>query len=95
MSEIVDVDNNHLNIHYDGWTPRWDVVSTNNLTLIIKVVQERFRLNSSFQKIFEALHRLTDNSITDNGFQYGHSLSSKICLEVNSIDKRKSKELKD
>jgi hypothetical protein len=27
LAQIVNVDNKNLNIHFDGWSSRWDVVS--------------------------------------------------------------------
>lgn len=44
LAQIVNIDNKNLNVHFDGWSNRWDVVSTIYLPLntLCLVVQNKF-----------------------------------------------------
>ena len=71
LAEVVGIDQRTLNIHFDGWSPKWDCVIISFLLLTYSyfhilylppllvsslVLQDEFSESGSFQKVLKGIH---------------------------------------
>lgn len=64
LAQIVQVDNKSINIHFDGWSNRWDVVRllSCEANVLFAVAKSYFMENRAFQEKLKRIYRSEQNS---------------------------------